>query len=53
MGVPERRPRDKERVRRKIIDAAAAQFIVANGYKAFPLRQVADEIEFSACSIYL
>ncbi len=52
MGVQERRARDKELLRRKIIDAAA-QLIVANGYEAFSLRQVADKIEYSASSIYL
>ena len=52
MGVQERRAREKELLRRKIIDAAA-QLIVANGYEAFSLRQVADKIEYSASSIYL
>ena len=52
MGVQERRAREREVLRRKIIDAAA-QLIVANGYEAFSLRQVADKIEYSASSIYL
>ena len=44
MGLKERRVREKEEVRRKILDAARALF-VAEGYAAVTMRKIAQAIE--------
>jgi AcrR family transcriptional regulator len=52
MGVRERREREREEVRGKILDAARELF-VADGYEAVTMRKVADRIEYSPTAIYL
>lgn len=51
MGVTQRREREKEEVRRKILDAARALF-AREGYDHVTMRAVADAIEYSATTIY-
>ena len=52
MGIAERKEREKEDVRRKILDAAHHLF-EAQGYENVTMRAVADAIEYSATTIYL
>jgi len=52
MGLKERREREKEEVRGKILDAARELF-VAEGYDAVTMRKIAAEIEYSPTAIYL
>jgi AcrR family transcriptional regulator len=52
MGLKERRVREKEAVRGKILDAARALF-VAEGYEAVTMRKIAAAIEYSPTAIYL
>ena len=51
MGIAERREREKEDVRRKILDAAHDLF-AARGYENVTMRAVADVIEYSPTTIY-
>jgi len=51
MGITERREREKEDVRRKILDAAHDLF-EAHGYENVTMRAVADAIEYSPTTIY-
>ena len=51
MGVLERREREKQELRTKILDAARELF-VAEGYDAVTMRAVAEKIEYSATAIY-
>jgi len=51
MGIAERREREKEDVRRKILDAAHDLF-EARGYENVTMRAVADAIEYSPTTIY-
>jgi AcrR family transcriptional regulator len=51
MGVKERRQRQKQGVREKILDAARDLF-VQNGYDAVTMRQIADKIEYTPTAIY-
>lgn len=51
MGIPERREREKEEVRRKILDAARDLF-AAEGYDNVTMRRIADTIEYSPTAIY-
>jgi AcrR family transcriptional regulator len=51
MGVNERREREKQQVRGKILDAARELF-VAEGYEAVTMRRIAEAIEYSATAIY-
>ncbi len=51
MGIAERREREKEDVRRKILDAAHDLF-EAQGYQNVTMRAVADAIEYSPTTIY-
>ncbi len=51
MGISERRQREKDMLRRKIMDAARAIF-VEEGYEAVTMRRIADRIEYSATAIY-
>jgi AcrR family transcriptional regulator len=52
MGLKERREREKEAVRTKILDAARELF-VAEGYDAVSMRKIAAKIEYSPTAIYL
>ena len=52
MGLKERREREKEVVRGKILDAARELF-VAEGYEAVTMRKIAQAIEYSPTAIYL
>jgi AcrR family transcriptional regulator len=52
MGVIERRLREKEDLRRKILDAAQELF-VKEGYENVSMRKIADKIEYSPTAIYL
>jgi AcrR family transcriptional regulator len=52
MGIVERREREREKVRRKILDAARKLF-EAEGYENVTMRRVAEAIEYSPTTIYL
>lgn len=52
MGSQERREREREELRDKIINAARDLF-VAEGYEAVTMRRIADKIEYSPTAIYL
>ncbi len=51
MGTQERRAREREEIRTKIIDAAREMF-ASEGYDAVTMRRIADEIEYSPTAIY-
>src|SRR5215471_6033426 len=51
MGVKERQERDREAVRRSILDAARALF-VSEGYQNVSIRKIAERIEYSPAAIY-
>src|SRR5919202_6941068 len=51
MGIKERQERDREAVRRAILDAARDLF-VAEGYKNVSIRKIAERIEYSPAAIY-
>lgn len=52
MGVKERREREREEVRTKILDAAREMF-ATEGYEAVTMRRIAERIEYSPTAIYL
>ena len=52
MGTTERRAREKEQLRRQIIDAARELF-VSEGYESVSMRKIAEKIEYSPTVIYL
>lgn len=52
MGTKERREREKEEIRGKILDAARELF-VKEGYDAVSMRKIAEKIEYSPTAIYL
>ena len=52
MGVKERRAREKEQLRRRILSAARELF-VTEGYESVSMRRIADMIEYSPTTIYL
>ena len=52
MGIVERKEREREEMRKLILDGAQKLFL-ANGYEKVSLRNIADEIEYSAATIYL
>jgi AcrR family transcriptional regulator len=52
MGVIERRAREKEALRAKILEAATRLF-VEEGYENVSIRKIADLIEYSPATIYL
>lgn len=52
MGVTERREREREEVRRKILDAARDLFM-SEGYEKVTMRRIAEAIEYSPTAIYL
>jgi AcrR family transcriptional regulator len=51
MGIVERREREREEVRRKILDAARELF-ASEGYERVTMRRIAEAIEYSATTIY-
>ena len=51
MGIAERKEREKEDVRRKILEAAHDLF-ETHGYESVTMRAVADAIEYSPTTIY-
>lgn len=52
MGVHERKQREKEEMRERIIEAAIELFL-KDGYDKTSIRQIADAIEYSPATIYL
>ncbi|MCZ2148649.1 MAG: TetR/AcrR family transcriptional regulator [Bryobacterales bacterium] len=52
MGIAERRSREKELLRTKILDAAS-QLFVEEGFPNVSLRKIASRIEYSPATIYL
>jgi len=52
MGITERREREKEEIRNKILDAAR-QLFEAEGYDKVTMRRIAEAIEYSPTTIYL
>jgi AcrR family transcriptional regulator len=51
MGIRERQERDRETVRRSILDAARELF-VAEGFQNVSIRKIAERIEYSPAAIY-
>ena len=51
MGIKERQERDREAVRRSILDAARELF-VAEGFDNVSIRKIAERIEYSPAAIY-
>src|SRR5229473_3358520 len=51
MGIKERQGRDREAVRRSILDAARDLF-VRDGYENVSIRKIAERIEYSPAAIY-
>ena len=51
MGSLERRTRDRDRTRRKILDAAREMF-VRQGYEATTMRAIANEVEYTPTALY-
>src|SRR6188472_2023479 len=51
MGIKERHERDREAVRRAILDAARELF-VAEGFQQVSIRKIAERIEYSPAAIY-
>src|SRR5437867_6832377 len=51
MGIKERQERDREAVRRAILDAARDLF-VREGYANVSIRKIAERIEYSPAAIY-
>jgi AcrR family transcriptional regulator len=51
MGIKERQERDREAVRRAILDAARELF-VSEGYRNVSIRKIAERIEYSPAAIY-
>lgn len=51
MGPIERRAREREEIRSRILDAAREMF-VSEGYEAVTMRRIADRIEYSPTAIY-
>jgi AcrR family transcriptional regulator len=52
VGIAERRVREREELRQKILDAARELF-VSQGYEAVTMRAIAEKIEYSPTAIYL
>lgn len=52
MGTKERRERERQEVREKILEAARDLF-ASEGYEAVTMRKIADRIEYSPTAIYL
>src|SRR5436309_15945280 len=51
MGIKERHERDREAVRRAILDAARELF-VSEGYPNVSIRKIAEKIEYRPAAIY-
>jgi AcrR family transcriptional regulator len=51
MGVAERRAREKEELKQRILDAARELF-VRDGYENVSMRKIAEKIEYSPATIY-
>lgn len=51
MGPRERRDREREETRTRIVDAARELFVL-EGYEAVTMRKIADRIEYSPTAIY-
>lgn len=51
MGTRERRERERQEIRTRILDAARELF-VSEGYEAVTMRRIADRIEYSPTAIY-
>src|SRR5438552_15915904 len=51
VGIKDRQERDREAVRRSILDAARELF-VSEGYQNVSIRKVAERIEYSPAAIY-
>lgn len=52
MGIKERKEREQEDLRQKILDAASEMF-AKDGYESVSMRKIADKIEYSPTTIYL
>jgi AcrR family transcriptional regulator len=52
MGIVHRKEREKEEMRRRIVDAALHLY-VENGFEKLSIRAIADAIEYSPATIYL
>lgn len=52
MGIVERKEREREEMRKLILEAAQKLFL-ANGFDKVSIRNIADEIEYSPATIYL
>ena len=52
MGISERKEREKQEMRKSIIDAAMHMFMY-EGYENASIRKIADKIEYSPATIYL
>lgn len=52
MGITERKEREKEEMRKRIIDVAFEMFL-EEGYEGTSLREIAKKIEYSPATIYL
>lgn len=52
MGIVERKEREREEMRKLILEAAQKLFL-ANGFEKVSIRNIADEIEYSPATIYL
>ncbi|MBD2756196.1 TetR/AcrR family transcriptional regulator [Spirosoma validum] len=52
MGIVERKEREREEMRKLILDAARKLFL-ENGFDKVSIRNIADEIEYSPATIYL
>ncbi|RYZ51593.1 MAG: TetR/AcrR family transcriptional regulator [Sphingobacteriales bacterium] len=52
MGITERKDRERQEMRRKIIDAAKNMFL-EDGYNKTSIRNIAEKIEYSPATIYL
>jgi AcrR family transcriptional regulator len=52
MGIAERKERERDQLRSRILDAARELF-VRDGYDAVTMRRIAERIEYSATAIYL
>src|SRR5687767_13970193 len=52
MGITERKEREREEMRKTILDAAFEMFL-SEGYAGTSLREIARKIEYSPATIYL
>ncbi|MGA0557231.1 TetR/AcrR family transcriptional regulator [Larkinella sp. VNQ87] len=52
MGIVERKEREKEEMRKRILEAAQKLFL-ENGFEKVSIRNIADAIEYSPATIYL